>query len=170
VTVFDVERHRFAYGMDDDQWGELYLPRTVRLTGVVVVIHGGYWRSAYTAALGAPLAQDLAHHGMVAWNLEYRRADSGGGWPATFEDISDGIDKLAELADLDIGYPLNLSRVVGLGHSAGGQLAVWAAARTKFPAGSPGARPKVKLLAVVSQSGVLDLAAAVALNRSHGAG
>ena len=97
---------------------------------MVVVIHGGYWRSQYGAELGEPLARDLAAHGMAAWNLEYRRAGNGGGWPHTFEDILAGIDQLADLAGT---HALDLGRVVALGHSAGGHLAVWAAGRQQAP-------------------------------------
>src|SRR5215207_1202544 len=96
-----VQRHRCEYGTDPSQWGELFLPELPaggRHQGVVVVIHGGYWRSQYGAGLGEPLAADLAARGMAAWNLEYRRAGNGGGWPGTFQDILAGIDKLQELA------------------------------------------------------------------------
>ncbi|MGA8256664.1 MAG: alpha/beta hydrolase, partial [Nocardioides sp.] len=103
------------YGDDPSQFGELYLPDGVA-RGVVVVIHGGFWKSAYDYTLGSSLAASLAAEGWVAWNLEYRRVGDdpggGGGTPATFDDVAAGIDKLAEL-DLD------LSTVVTLGHSAG---------------------------------------------------
>jgi acetyl esterase/lipase len=65
-----VKRHKYQYGDDPSQWGELFLPDTPGPKGVVVVIHGGYWRSQYGAELGEPLAKDLAMHGMAAWNLE----------------------------------------------------------------------------------------------------
>ncbi len=166
---------RYSYGADRSQYAELYLPHQRHYQGVAVVIHGGYWRSAYTAELGAPIAADLAAHGMVAWNLEYRRAGNSGGWPQTFADVSAGIDALRVAA---AEHALDLARVVALGHSAGGQLAVWAAGRNKLPPGSPGfyapaAQPSeptaVPLTAVVSQSGVLDLRQAMALNLSDGA-
>ena len=65
--------------------------------GTVVVIHGGFWRARYDLSLGRPLAADLAARGYAAWNLEYRRALAGGGWPGTFEDVAAGIDLLATL-------------------------------------------------------------------------
>ncbi|MBG0739844.1 alpha/beta hydrolase [Paeniglutamicibacter antarcticus] len=166
---------RYSYGADRSQYAELYLPCQRRYEGVVVVIHGGYWRSAYTAELGAPIAADLAAHGIVAWNLEYRRAGKGGGWPQTFADVSAGIDALRPVA---AEHALKLDCVVALGHSAGGQLAVWAAGRDKLPPGAPGSyaaagkptgRTVVPLTAVVSQSGVLDLRQAMELNLSDGA-
>ena len=168
-------RHRYEYGPDPSQWGELFLPDLPeggKHRGVVVVIHGGYWRSTYGAELGEPLARDLAEHGMAAWNLEYRRAGNGGGWPGTFQDILAGIDKLADLAET---HALDLGKVVALGHSAGGHLAVWAAGRQRLEGLGPGEgqvenmHDGVRLTGVVSQSGVLNLAAAEHLNLSNGA-
>ncbi|WP_026539543.1 alpha/beta hydrolase [Arthrobacter sp. 9MFCol3.1] len=172
-----MKRHKYQYGEDPSQWGELFLPEVAAPKGVVVVIHGGYWRSQYGAELGEPLAKDLAAHGMAAWNLEYRRAGNGGGWPNTFADVLAGIDKLGELAD---EHGLGLDRVVALGHSAGGHLAVWAAGRSRLAGlGAPDADRQlmrrgdddgaVQLTGVVSQSGVLNLAAAERLNLSNGA-
>lgn len=154
-----------CYGPDPSQYGELYLPDGPSV-GVVVVIHGGFWRSTYGAELGAPLARDLAAGGFVAWNLEYRRVGNGGGWPATFEDVAAGID---ELAGLGARFGFGAECVVGLGHSAGGQLAAWAGARRKFPRQAPGACPRVNLTGVVSQAGVLDLQAAHELRLSDDA-
>ena len=157
---------RYTYGPDPSQWAELYLPREQARQGVVVVIHGGFWRSSYGAELGAPLASDLAEHGVAAWNLEYRRMGNGGGWPETFLDLAAGIDALAPAA---AEHGLDLGHVVLLGHSAGGQLAVWAAGRTAFPASAVGAGPAVAASGVVSQSGVLDLAEARRLGLSSNA-
>jgi acetyl esterase/lipase len=98
------------------------------------------------------VCKDLAAHGLAAWNLEYRRVGNGGGWPETFLDIAAGVDLLAS-----IEAPVDLERVGAVGHSAGGQLALWAAARTRLPADTPGAKPRVVPRAVVSQAGVADL-------------
>lgn len=155
---------RHSYGEDPSQFGELHLPDGPGPFPVVVVVHGGFWRAAYDLSLGTPLAVDLAGRGYAAWNLEYRRVGDGGGWPTTFEDVAAGIDRLASLvAD---GSPLDLTRVVALGHSAGGHLAAWAAARPGLPTGSPGAGPAVSLTGVVAQAGVLDLRLAA----EHGLG
>ncbi|WP_309814222.1 alpha/beta hydrolase [Pseudarthrobacter sulfonivorans] len=174
-----MKRHKYQYGEDASQWGELFLPELPaggEHRGVVVVIHGGYWRSQYGAELGEPLAKDLAANGMAAWNLEYRRAGNGGGWPNTFIDVLAGIDKLHELATK---HTLNLGSVVALGHSAGGHLAAWAAGRGKLAQlGMPDADRQilrrqdasaVHLTGVVSQSGLLNLAEAEQLNLSNGA-
>jgi acetyl esterase/lipase len=143
-----------AYGPARSQFGELYRPAAgTRPAGTVVIIHGGFWRSAYDLGLGRPLARDLQARGYAVWNLEYRRVGIGGGWPGTFDDVAAGIDHLAAL-DVDT------SAVVAIGHSAGGQLAVWAAGRPELPAGAPGAAPRVAITACVAQAGVLDLAVA----------
>ncbi len=108
----------------------------------------------YGLDLMRPLASDLADRGYAALNVEYRRigrgAGGGGGFPATFDDVSAAIDLLAR-TDLD------LTDVVAVGHSAGGHLAVWAAARGRSP---QWAAAKVELTGVVSQAGVLDLTGA----------
>lgn len=181
-----MQRQKYFYGEHPSQWGELFVPDSRASTsnrpaslvanGVVVVIHGGYWRSQYGAELGEPIAKDLAAHGMAAWNLEYRRAGNGGGWPHTFEDVLAGIDHLSNIAEEN---GLNVSNVVALGHSAGAHLAVWAAGRERLSQiGAADADRQVArntgedalaISAVVSQSGVLDLRAAEKLNLSNGA-
>ncbi|MDQ2797195.1 MAG: alpha/beta hydrolase [Actinomycetota bacterium] len=153
---------KIAYGADRSQFGELSRPRNPRHTGTIVIIHGGFWQAQYGLALGRPLAADLVERGFTCWNLEYRRVGNGGGWPTTLEDVAAGIDHLTEL-DLDT------TRVVAVGHSAGGQLAVWAAGRTKLPARAPGASPRVQLTGVVAQAGVLDLAVAAETGVGSGA-
>ncbi|WP_332663848.1 alpha/beta hydrolase [Aeromicrobium sp.] len=141
------------YGDDPSQHGELTRPAGAS-KGVVVVIHGGFWRSVYDLSLGRPLAASLAEHGWTAYNLEYRRVGNGGGYPQTLDDVAAGIDALAGVDGLDT------STVVTLGHSAGGHLAVWAAGRPRLT-GTPWSEPAVRVTAAISQAGVLDLAAAV---------
>jgi len=104
------------------------------------------------------LCIDLAAYGLAAWNVEYRRVGGGGGWPDTFNDLAACIDLLAAL-----DAPLDLERVASVGHSAGGQLALWAAARPTLPADAPGGAPRVRIAAAVSQAGVLDLTLAAGL-------
>jgi acetyl esterase/lipase len=95
---------------------------------VVVTIHGGYWRAKFGKWVMRSVARDLVARGRAVWNIEYRRmgGGQGGGWPQTFEDVAAAIDHLAELGDQRI----DLGDVVVVGHSAGGQLALWAASRT----------------------------------------
>lgn len=161
---------RIAYGTHASQWGDLYLPRGAGTLPVVAIVHGGFWRERYTAELGAPLAQNLvAHHAVAAWNIEYRRVGGGGGFPATLEDVAAAIDALAGAAQEAAEGRLDLSRVVAVGHSAGGHLAGWLAARHRLPPGAPGAAPRVRLKGAVPQAGVLDLADGAAQRLGDGA-
>lgn len=154
-----VDEQLLRYGDDPAQVAGLHRP-TGESRGVVVVIHGGFWKAQYDASLGVPLARDLAGRGWTAWNLEYRRVGNGGGWPETFDDVAAGIDHLATVEGLD------LSTVVTLGHSAGGHLATWAAARGRFDRWSP---ERVPVTAVISQAGVVDLTSAVQDDLGDGA-
>jgi acetyl esterase/lipase len=148
-----MQRSTHSYGSLSSQVAELFLPRGTGPFAVAIVVHGGYWKSQYDRSLMDGLCVDLAAHGLAAWNLEYRRVGGGGGWPETFLDVAAGVDHLAEVeADID------LSLVVAVGHSAGGQLAFWAAARPGLPEGAPGNAPRVAVIGAVSQAGVLDLA------------
>lgn len=136
------------YGDDPSQFAELSLPSGTP-KGVVVVIHGGFWRARYDLSLGRPLAASLVADGWAAWNIEYRRAGNGGGSPATMDDVAAAVDALAD-------QKVPLDRVTTLGHSAGGHLATWAASRgrhRRWP-------ERVAVTAVVAQAGVLDLRAA----------
>jgi acetyl esterase/lipase len=142
-----------TYGDDPSQFAELYRPDGPS-RGVVVVIHGGFWKSAYDYTLGQPLARALVEDGWTAWNVEYRRVGNGGGTPQTFDDVAAAIDALAEVEGLDTTV------VVTLGHSAGGHLAVWAAGRTD---------PGVAITHAVSQAGVLDLVTSEQMGLGDGA-
>lgn len=150
---------RVAYDADPEQWGELWLPREAAgRSPVTVLLHGGFWRAPYTLELLRPLAADLVRRGQAVWNLEYRRVGCpGGGWPGTLADMAAGIDALAGLAGT---WPLDLGRVVLVGHSAGGQMALWAAGRHQLAPGDVGAGPLVQPGQVVSLAGVSDLVAA----------
>ncbi|MFN8037988.1 MAG: alpha/beta hydrolase [Acidimicrobiales bacterium] len=147
------------YGFEPMQKGDLIVPVEATPRPVVVLLHGGYWRVGFDKAAMGSLAEDLARRGYATWNLDYRRlGEPGGGWPGTFADVAAGIDLLATLAPKK---NLDLRRVTFLGHSAGSQLAFWAAARRALPAGAPGADPQVRAAAAVSLSGVLDLRVAL---------
>jgi acetyl esterase/lipase len=156
-----VETHR--YGDAPSQHGALHLPDGAGPHPVVVLVHGGFWWARYDRTLMTPLALDVVRRGWAAWNIEYRRVgEPGGGWPGTFDDAAAAVDHLAALAAGGTGEPsapLDLDRVVSLGHSAGGHLALWLAARPGLPAGSPGAGPAVRLRGAVSLAGVADLEA-----------
>jgi acetyl esterase/lipase len=151
------QTHR--YGSHPVQRADLHLPAGSGPHPVVVAIHGGAWAATYGKIFMRPVAVDLARRGWAVWNIEYRRIGrgQGGGWPTTFEDVAAAIDHLGRL-----DAPIDTARVVGLGHSAGGHLALWAAGRSKLPAGAPGADPAIEFTAVVSQAGVNDLGGAYA--------
>jgi acetyl esterase/lipase len=140
------------YGEDPNQLAELFLPSGRGPFAVAIVVHGGYWRARYDRSLMTGLCEDVAAHGLAAWNLEYRRVGNGGGWPETFDDAAAGVDRLAE-----VDAQLDLARVGAVGHSAGGHLALWAAARHRLPDDAPGAGPRVRPRTVVSQAGIADL-------------
>jgi acetyl esterase/lipase len=151
---------REQYGPGPQQFGELRLPKNVDgKRPVVVLVHGGCWRSEYSLAHDAPAATALAQAGYVVWLPEYRRiGDPGGGWPGTFDDVALAIDHVRLLA---ARYPaIDTTRIVLVGHSAGGELVMWAAAR-RTGISTPGlssTAPPLKPVGVVSLAGVLDLA------------
>ncbi len=109
------------------QVADLYLPAGDVPHPVVVVLHGGSWRARYGKIVMAAACADLAARGAAVWNVEYRRVGrgQGGGWPATFDDVAAAIDFLPSVAR----GRLLLDDVRVVGHSAGGQLAIWAASR-----------------------------------------
>ena len=170
---------RSAYGSDPNQFGDLRLPVGAGPHPVVILIHGGFWRARFGLDLMDGLGEDLAGRGIASWNLEYRRVgQAGGGWPGTLGDVAQAADHLAGLA---ARYGLDLTRVVALGHSAGGQLALWLAARRRLPVdalpdGTPafaevkaGASLTCPVAGAISLAGVVDLAEAWRRNLGAGA-
>jgi len=152
------------YGPHPDHVANLHLPAGEGPFPTVVLIHGGFWRDGWDRTLMTALAATLAAAGTAAWNIEYRRVgQEGGGWPGTFLDVAAAIDHLAGFDAVDA------SRVVTCGHSAGGHLALWAAARHRLPAGAPGAGPVVLPCAAVAQAPVADLRAAFTAGLGRGA-
>lgn len=151
--------HRIAYGDDPNQRGELWLPPGPGPHPVVLMIHGGCWLASLPGPeLLAFQADALRARGLAVWSISYRRADQpGGGYPGTFLDVARGADHLRTLAQR---YPLDLARgVVATGHSAGGHLALWVAARGRVDATSPLFTPQpLPIAAVVGVAAVPDLA------------
>ena len=172
---------RLAYGTEELQFGDLYLPDSSDRHATVILIHGGYWRARYGLDLMDGLAENLARRGYAAWNIEYRRVgDPGGGGPGTFQDIALATDHLRELEQT---FALDLTKVVPIGHSAGGQLALWLAARPRIPSfvenspisGSqvPGKNEEsatpLEMAGAISLAGVVDLEMAWKLHLSNDA-
>jgi len=169
---------RIAYGPEYLQFGELYLPNHPGPHPVVILIHGGYWRARYDLTLMHGLGEDLAARSIAAWNIEYRRVgDTGGGWPGTLLDVARAADYLRVLSPQ---YSLDLKRVVPIGHSAGGHLAFWLAARPRIPTHTPLAGSSIAarehepatplpLAGAISLAGVVDLEMAWKLQLSNSA-
>jgi acetyl esterase/lipase len=147
---------RIAYGKDESQFGELRLPKTQGPHPVAIVIHGGCWLSQYGLSYMGHVSAALTEAGFATWNIEYRRVgNTGGGWPGTFEDAARATDYLREIAGK---YSLDLNRVVAIGHSAGGHLALLLAARQRFPkSSSMYSANSLPLAGIVSLAGITDL-------------
>ncbi len=141
---------RIAYGPAQSQFIELRLPRGGRAPyPVVMLLHGGCWRAAYTLDYVAGAAESLRAAGYATWTAEYRRVgEDGAGVPGTFDDIRAAYDSLRAQAST---RGLDPSRIVLAGHSAGGQLALWLASE-----------PGVQVRGVISLAGISDLGAFVA--------
>jgi acetyl esterase/lipase len=147
---------RISYGSKAFQYGELYLPqRKQDKTPIVVLIHGGFWRAAYGLSLMRRLARDLAQHSIAAWNIEYRRVgNANGGWPSTMLDVALATDYVHTLASR---YGLDEERIVTVGHSAGGHLALWVAARHRIVTGELVSQNPLRVTGAVSLAGCADL-------------
>lgn len=139
---------------------------------VVVMIHGGGWNDASDMSYMNDIAMDLVSHGVVVWSIAYRGAihsdqtDRGPerpAWPVAGEDVAAAVDLVPRLAERS-PVPLDMSRVITLGHSAGGHLATWAASRHRLRKGAVGAEPEVQPVGCVSMAGVYDLRTAYELD------
>ena len=151
---------RVTYGRSSAQIGDLWLPRG-RGSGQpaprLVFLHGGWWSSAFDLGHTSFLCAALRDAGVAVFSLEYRRVGaSGGGWPATFLDAAQGLERAASLP---AEFGLDGRRVVLMGHSAGAHLALWLAGRHHVFAGSAIETPAsaVAISGVVALAGVVDL-------------
>jgi acetyl esterase/lipase len=148
--------HRIFYGGHYTKFGDLRLPKGSGPFPVAIVVHGGGWQSRVNLDYIAPLAEALRCAGIATWSIEYRRLGADGVWPAMFQDVAYAADFLRQLA---LYYPLDLSRVVTVGHSSGGHLALWLAARDRLPADAQLYTPNpLPILGTVSLAGTGDLA------------
>ncbi len=148
---------RIPYGPAPAQVADLFLPKGRGPHPVVILIHGGCYLAKYQGlAQTSGIAADLAKRGYAVWNVEYRKlGEPGAGYPGTFLDVADAIDALRKAAPR---YGLDTKRVIAVGHSAGGHLALWAAARTKLPKASPLWRADpLTISTAISLGGIGDL-------------
>ncbi len=150
-----------SYGPGPDQVGDLYLPDR-GAAPLVCLLHGGFWRMPYGRDQFDAVASDLRGRGFAVWNLEYHRmAEGESGWPGTFADLD---AFLGFLPSLERSHPaIDLTRVAFVGHSAGGHLAFWAAARL-----GRAARPSLTAIAI-GLAPLLDLVAAHHVGLGRGA-
>jgi len=148
---------RIAYGSDSLQFGELRVPEGEGPFPLIVLIHGGCWQSAYGVDHVRPLAAAFTREGFATWAIEYRRiGDPGGGWPGTFEDAARALDHVRAIA---ASHRIDSGRVVLVGHSAGGHLALWLASRANLPDSSTFAAPDTpRVRGVVGLAAIADLA------------
>jgi acetyl esterase/lipase len=163
---------RIAYGKDSLEFGEMRIPSGAGPFPIAILVHGGCWSdkleelpAAVTSfELLRPIASALAKAGIASWNIEYRRLGNGGGWPGTYLDVAQATDRLREIAPQ---FHLDLNHAIAIGHSSGGQLAMWLAAREKLPknsllnTGSP-----LPLKGVIDIDGPPDLEAFRAMEQS----
>jgi acetyl esterase/lipase len=149
---------RISYGPEETQFGDLFLPRRQQSKDpvpVVILAHGGCWRDRFGLAPLGQLARRMSDLGAAVWSVEFRRLGGGGGWPTTFTDIAAGADFLRTLAN---SHSLDLSRVIAAGHSAGGHLALWLAARhTLAPTAELFSPAPLPIQSVISLAGIPDL-------------
>jgi acetyl esterase/lipase len=148
---------RIAYGSSPAQVVDLFLPKRSGPHPVVILMHGGCYLAEFRGlAETSGIAADLAKRGYAVWNIEYRKlGEAGAGYPGTFLDVADAVDRLRVEAPK---HQLDLRRVIAVGHSAGGHLALWAAARHTLPKSSPLWRADpLPIRAVVSLGGIGDL-------------
>jgi len=151
---------RIPYGPDPLQFADLWLPKGKAPHPVVLMVHGGCWQTDIAdASIMNYIADDLRAHGIAVWNVEYRGVDrAGGGYPGTFLDVAAAADALGKEGRR---YRLAIGRVVVIGHSAGGHLALWLTARGRIERGSAlyAAKP-LPIAAAISMGGLPDLEAA----------
>jgi acetyl esterase/lipase len=160
-TTEEIQGEILVYGSAPSEFGELWLSRVEKdeKLPLVVLIHGGFWsRRGGDLWSMSPLARALSVNGYAVWNVEYGRVgERFGGWPHTFDHVAAGIDVVAELA---VTYPIDPERVAVVGHSAGGQLALWSGGRDQLGTGEPGEDAVVLPSFVIALAPVADLHAA----------
>ncbi|CAK9085986.1 unnamed protein product [Durusdinium trenchii] len=152
------------YGPERLHTGDLLRP-SCDPRGVVMLIHGGFWKSAFDRRLMVDLAKDLVDRGLAVWNVDYRSVGDGGGYPETLEDVTRALNWLrsSEASELQV----NQLPVAVVGHSAGGHLATWLGLQRLLD--EEVFKQEVHPRVVISQAGVLDLLGAYDADLGNGA-
>ncbi|GAB90098.1 alpha/beta hydrolase family protein [Gordonia rhizosphera] len=155
-----VHRTKVEYGNAPSQFGHVYhsveaAPAEIR---PIVLIHGGYWSTEFALTIQTAIARQFADRGALVWNIEYRRVgEEGGGWPSTGRDVLAALRALdgpvRDAVPTDIADRINWGSVAVVGHSAGGQLAVWSVAQLRARTAS------CAITTVIAQSAALDIEA-----------
>jgi pimeloyl-ACP methyl ester carboxylesterase len=147
-----------SYGDTSKQIGELRLPQLAgdKPSPLVIIIHGGCWASVYADYhFMDEFARRITALGYATWNIEYRTIGSGGEWPVIFQDINRAVDYARDLAQ---HYPIDVSRVAIIGHSAGGHLALWAGSRQIINSNSELFTPNpLPIKGILSLAGIADI-------------
>jgi acetyl esterase/lipase len=165
-----------AYGEHPDQVVDFYAPRggggTAAAAPLVVVLHGGSWRERYDRQHITPFVDLLARRGFAVANVEYRRggteAGTAGRYPDTLDDVAVALDALPGLLRTHLPQA-DPRRTVLTGHSAGGQLALWAAARHVLPPEAPWHRSTPPFRGVVALAPIAHFGVARELKVCEGA-
>jgi acetyl esterase/lipase len=159
--------HTVRWGQGETDVADLWLPEGPGPHPVVLMVHGGCWQKAIAdRTLMNYAAEDLRNNGLAVWNVEYRGVDeSGGGYPGTFLDVARAADALRDHAGQ---YNLKTDRIAAFGHSAGGHLALWLAARPRLPASSPlRIENPLEIAGVVNSGGLADLKASAPVTQAE---
>lgn len=149
--------HVIRYGDRPAQVVDLYLPQGAGPHPVVLMIHGGCWSQPWDRTLMNWAADDLRKRGYAVWNVDYWTLGETdrSARPMLFADVARAADALRDRAER---HRLDLSRVVTIGHSAGGHLALWLAARKNLPPGHfARGRDPLPIHAAISLGGLQDL-------------
>ncbi|TCO62746.1 alpha/beta hydrolase family protein [Actinocrispum wychmicini] len=142
------DRFSVSYGSGRDHVADVALPPGGNgKAPFVILLHGGFWRAQYDRQYLVKMTDALVADGYAVANVEYRRTGDGGGWPETFDDVASALDQLTDLIEERSPGRVDYDNAAYVGHSAGGQLGLWAAHR-------PGAR----VAGVVALAPVADLA------------
>ena len=158
--------HSITYGDRKNDVVDVWIPDGEGPHPVVLMVHGGCWQKAIAdRTLMNYAAEDLRQNGMAVWNIEYRGVDEeGGGYPGTFTDVSNAADAMRSYA---AEYQLDLDKVAGFGHSAGGHLVTWLATRKNLPADNPlySADP-LPMVGLINTGGLADLEASAPVTQA----